>query len=61
MKPKPLGKWKCRACGHIWEGWQLYLDPSLWQNTWTCADLLCGGVCDPLNPVRVTDDTETEE
>jgi hypothetical protein len=51
MPEKPTGKWKCRACGIIWDGEELYISPFHTVTTWTCGDLFCGATCDP-----VTDD-----
>jgi hypothetical protein len=48
MATKPDGKWKCRACGTVWEGWQLVLDPQRLGTTWTCANYFCGAYCDRL-------------
>lgn len=47
---KPLGYWKCRACGRVWKGEDLYQDPQSPVLKWTCGDLFCGGTCDNLNP-----------
>lgn len=48
----PGGNFKCRACGKVWAGKQLYQDPTETATTWTCGDLVCGGVCDPIRPTR---------
>ena len=49
MTTKPDGRWKCRACGAIWDGWQLVCDPmSIIAPRWTCANYFCGGRCDRL-------------
>ena len=50
---KPEGKWKCRACGAVWDGNQLYDDPAWSIKQWTCGNLLCGGVCDRVGVERV--------
>ena len=43
---KPKGFWKCRVCGQMWLGKQLYLDHDVPGIVWTCGDLFCGGTCD---------------
>ena len=45
---KPVGQWKCRACGEKWQGSQLYQDPMFTVTVWTCGYLECGGVCDRI-------------
>lgn len=44
IKNIPDGYWKCRECGEIWMGEQLYLDPS--RDMWVCANLFCDSECD---------------
>jgi len=41
---RPTGKWRCRACGQICDGADVYIDPR-WQRYY-CADLFCGGTVD---------------
>lgn len=55
---KPTGNWKCRACGEVWDGSQLYDDPSSTAIMWTCANLQCGGTCDPVQADRYTEASE---
>jgi hypothetical protein len=50
---KPEGKWKCRVCGHIWDGESLVLDPTSTATKWICADYFCGGTCDSV-PTAIT-------
>ena len=50
---KPTGNFKCRVCGNVWAGEQLYQDPTKMADTWTCGNLLCCGVCDPARMTRM--------
>ena len=62
---KPKGHWKCLACGEIWGGSQLYLDPMQTINTWTCGNLFCGGRCilidHPINTIEPEISNNTDE
>lgn len=40
---KPEGSFKCRLCGEIWDGSQLFQDPFCTAFVWTCGNLECGG------------------
>lgn len=43
---KPIGKFKCLACGLVSDGAQLLDDPRSTAIRWTCGDAFCGGtVC----------------
>ena len=42
MAEKPIGTFKCSACGTLWEGSRLYQDPTIRAVTWTCGNLMCG-------------------
>ena len=48
MATKPDEKWKCRACGAVWDGSELYRDPQRIGFHWTCGNLFCGADCDRL-------------
>ncbi len=37
--------WYCRACKSVWNKSQLFLDPMITENRWTCSNLMCGGNC----------------
>lgn len=57
---KPEGKWRCRACGKIWDGSQLHEKPGYTSPPppfpppwWTCHDLFCGGTCDRVQKEEV--------
>ena len=39
---KPTGKFQCVVCKRIWDGSQVYLDPTVFAVVWTCGDLTCG-------------------
>ena len=39
MIDKPTGRFRCIACGHEWDGKQLYRDPYR-IGVWTCGNLL---------------------
>jgi hypothetical protein len=45
---KPIGLWKCRACGIVWKGEQVHTDPTYTVTVWTCGDFFCGGTCDQI-------------
>ena len=48
---KPSGAYlRCRACGTIWKGEDVFQDPMSTALKWTCGDLECGGTCDFLSP-----------
>lgn len=49
LDTKPTGDYKCRACGMISPGHTLYRDPMKTAAVFTCADLFCGGTCDPVS------------
>ena len=57
---KPEGKWRCRACGRIWDGSQLY-EKLGYTNPrwWTCHDLFCGGTCDRIRETTLAQEEET--
>lgn len=47
---KPTGRYKCNACGLIWDGSQLYQDPDSTAVRWTCGDLSCGASVREIAP-----------
>ena len=47
---KPTGNFKCRVCGNVWGGEQLYQDPAETATVWTCQ---CGGTCDRIRMTRL--------
>ena len=50
MIDKPVGKFKCLACGTICDGSQLWLDPQCTSWRWTCSDVFCGGTAVKIDP-----------
>lgn len=44
---KPVGQYRCRACGQQWEGASLYASPRR-VGVWTCGNIFCGGTVDRL-------------
>lgn len=37
---RPKGKFRCMACGQVWQSSDLFWEPS--RNVWACGDLACG-------------------
>lgn len=46
--PKPEGKFRCLACGLIWDGSQLFQNPQTTREHYTCGDLFCGANVVPI-------------
>lgn len=46
---KPTGRFRCLACGRIWNGDELILDPQAFGKKWTCRDLCCGALVVPVD------------
>jgi len=54
MPDKPKGRFRCVACKKVWDGNELYQDPSALGVRWTCGDLFCGA-----NVQKLPDEKET--
>jgi len=60
MDKKPIGTYKCIVCGGIWDGSELYIDPSPVYRLapgprWTCGNLFCGA-----NVFKISDKPKSE-
>ncbi|HUV95767.1 MAG TPA: hypothetical protein VMX14_13210 [Anaerolineae bacterium] len=57
LPDKPTGTFRCLACGRTWQGHELYQDPTKTITTWTCGDLTCGAIVEPVPPANKKGDT----
>jgi hypothetical protein len=46
---KPVGTYRCRACGRFSDGSELFDDPTKLVRTWTCSDITCGALVDKVS------------
>ncbi len=52
---KPIGTYQCVICARIWDGSELYEDPTSTAIRWTCGDLTCGA-----NVRKISDEPKSE-